>query len=531
MANAAEMDNEASLRKEQWAYGFESFARGPAVGIAGVWVPVVIYLASLDSVCTPFAGQPSGADGMACSDDTVWNQKLWLESNGAACEVLDSLGAAKYTHDASLPGCPAALAAYREATAYTCNCTGDYAVLPSGIRAVNVTTLASGVGAILSLFLTPLFGTMLDIQGKRKHRWKLLNVLAAVCVLGIAALARGSIWIISIVFQTAATFLAVLIYTLKSSYMEDLAKDDPTAAKLGGQAMAWLFAAQAIFLVVAGVLTFIVGDMLAVIISTLIYSVWSFVCEWIAISYFRERPAKPEPPEGTSILSRTTKQLVNNLSKLRSNYPEAAKYLLFTIISSAGTIAFLQILTVFTTQHLKLSPIMNLLILAAIIVLGAPFSLLFYLAGRWFKLKHILIFTMALWTATLIGTTLIKEGDVVGVFICVVPMSLCFSWYFAIGWAAFICMVPKGTEASFAGLWILAGAIGSSISPVILLAVIEQTNDVRYGLWILAGCCLLSLVLLCFINFEKGRRDAEASVKVKPIQKDEESGDGTVPEK
>ena len=221
-------------KAEQWGFAIETFARGPDTILYGsLWVPVVLYLASLDGICSNFNGQhSSGADGQACLHDSNWNETLWNLSNGSKCIQFGDFDTQKYTHDPLLPGCVEAVNTYRTAFAltssspYTCNCTGDYSLLSSGMRPQNIFVIQNWVNSILIAIACPIFGSLIDSRGGRLQKWKTCILVAALSIVGTAILSSGGIWIISLVFFAFLHIATELVWLTKASYLGDIAKDD-----------------------------------------------------------------------------------------------------------------------------------------------------------------------------------------------------------------------------------------------------------------------------------------------------------------
>ena len=148
-----------------FAFWFAGFA-SPDVIAGAIWQPALLELANGDAVCA----SGSGAARAACSADSLWNDTLWRSLGGSECET-PSGWSVKYTHE----GCTA-LAPYQSATGYTCNCTGDYSFLPSGVRPGTVYTNAAAVTLVTITLLTPVYGVAVDHSSRRKTLWMICRV-------------------------------------------------------------------------------------------------------------------------------------------------------------------------------------------------------------------------------------------------------------------------------------------------------------------------------------------------------------------
>ena len=513
-----------ATKKEQWAFTTETFARGPDTILYGsLWVPVVLYLASLDGLCSTYENHASGVNGQSCLHDSFWNETLWIENNGTDCIRIMEFDTEKYTHDPTLPGCSAAVAGYRSAfalttvgavTPYTCNCTGDYSLLSSGMRPQNVFVVQNWVNSILIALGSPLFGSLIDSRGKRKQRWKALIVIAAVSILGTAVLSTGYVWIVAMVFFAVLHVATELVWLVKASYLGDIAADDATKMKLGGQAQGLSFSAQLIFVIVAVGLVLTLGDaVLATQIACGINVVWWFAFEWYSMSKFRERP--PARPTQGSLMGDAYQSISSAMGTIRSKYPEAAKYLMFHALGAAGPSQFLGYYATYFTQQLKLDSTIILALSACCLLFGIPAAFLFTYLSKKISIKKLWIFIMALWVVALCLTPLLvyKEGDIVSALVMGATLyAVALSWYYSIGWSAFVTLIPDGTEGEFAGAYTFVGFVGGWFTPLMIYAVVQATNDARFGLLVIDFWCLVGFVFVFWIDFDKGKVDAGRNV-------------------
>jgi len=525
-ATAPEYDKETL--NEQWGFAIEAFGRGPDTILYGsLWVPVVLYLASLDGLCSPFEGYSSGADGQACLHDSHWNETLWIESNGTKCIQVMEFDSQKYTHNPALPGCAEAVASYRAAFSllqpttaaaaaaaapYTCNCTGDYSLLSSGMRPQNIFVVQNWINSILIAIACPIFGTLLDARGQRKLRWKMMIGIAALAIVGTAVIASGGIWVISLVFFAVLHVATELVWLIKASYLGDIAKDDLTKMKLGGKAQAFSFTSQLLFVIIAVGMVFALGDAtLATQIACGINVIWWTITEYMAMKQFRVRPPTRPLAQGVSAVSGAFKSIQTSIGTLRKKYPEAGKYLFFHALGAAGPSQFLGYYSTYFTQQMKLDSTIILALSACCLFFGVPAAYLFNFMAKKVSIKKLWIFIMILWVVTIGMTPLLvyKEGDYVSALAMGATLyAVSLSWYYSIGWSAFVTLIPPGTEGEFAGAYTFVGFVGGWFTPVIIYAVVQATNDARFGLLVIDFWCLVGLIFVFFIDFDKGKRDA-----------------------
>jgi hypothetical protein len=207
-----------SLLQEGLGFAIASFARSPSVILAALIGPLTLQLAETDSLCqvNPATGYSTGVDGAVCTSSgefssVKWNETLWNMVNGTACGTSNALvgdvggflvyDIGRATFD---PNCAVALNTYRKLTSFTCNCTGDYAFLESGVRPGTVLTFSATVYYLVMVFVAPLVGALSDVTPYRKRMWLLFAVSYITSVLGMSILGQHNLWIGSLFFATCA---------------------------------------------------------------------------------------------------------------------------------------------------------------------------------------------------------------------------------------------------------------------------------------------------------------------------------------
>jgi MFS-type transporter involved in bile tolerance (Atg22 family) len=533
MANAPVTDNapvnaeEAALSKERYWWVFESFARGPdTIFYGSVYFPMLLYLAASDAICQVSSdGISSGADGEKCTVDDTWNRTLWRSVNGAACGVENDMYGMKtitYSQDATLSegACGTALKAYANITSFTCNCTGDHAFLSSGLRPGNVVLTSIITHSIVVALISPVLGSIIDHTDKRRYVWLYLGIAAGVCNMLASIIGPGGVWIIGLAFATAVAVSTEILWTAKAAFLEDIATTDALRGQLGGMAQVWSFGSQLIFIVVVAALQFTVSPTMAGSIGAIICGLWLGGFEALSVRGMRDRPAKRTRPANRSLVSVGFSELKVTVCELFVKYPECGKYLLFTTVVKQGAGAFLSIYSTYFTLQMKLTGMQVLIISGIVLVVGMPAGYAFaWLANRW-TLRKLWFIVLGLWIFLGIVTPafVYKEQDIVPAIIVGVFYSVGLSWYYSVGYQAFVALVPAGHSMEYAGLYTLWNFATSWISPTIYLAVFQSSNNQRLAISTLIGWNIVAAAFLYNVDFEKGKIDAGAPDAIVPGQ-------------
>ena len=266
------------MRKGYWLTGFGT---GPDTVMLAIWSIGMLNTAATDSVCNTFNGYSSGADGSSCTADDAWNDTLWKEGGGTSCVQTLLFGDEKYVHDTSLAGCSGALVAYRAATSYTCNCTGDHAYTALlGWRPYNVVIYSLTAISVALAIVGLILGALLDYSSKRLTIWKALYALGCSSTFGMALVFPGGTWIIALCFHVLTHTFTELSLIPRSSYINYIAFDDSERNSIAGMRQYTSFAAQTIFLIVCLPLSLFLDSNIASCAVAGLCAIWYGVFMW-----------------------------------------------------------------------------------------------------------------------------------------------------------------------------------------------------------------------------------------------------------
>jgi MFS-type transporter involved in bile tolerance (Atg22 family) len=520
------------VKRERKAYWWTGFATGPDTVMGVFWTAGLLAAASRDASC--FADQngfSSGADGQKCTSTSHWNQSLFESLGGNDCLFTDVLGDKRYVHDTTIDGCAAAFDAYRSSdlawtgqVEYTCNCSGSsaghaYLGSANGARPSLVFTYQAIASQFVLAFLTLILATTVDFTKYRRKWWLFFAGACTVCTLGMMLVGEGYIWVGGIAFAFLTVQTSELALPIRASYMEDLAFDDATRGYLGGMRQVSSYSSQLLYALIS------VGFSLAVtdqptqsIFQAGLAGLWYGALMFPIILMFRkETPAKREAPPGTSMVVLAFVELKREFLTLKNNYPEALKMVGVNALIQLGGPIVITLVTPFATQHLEMGGVLFQAIPACVLLFGVPAAALF---ARLFRddrvrFKRVWIFVLTLFI--LIGALLpaVCTGpDFTSQVLCLVIAgvvgSVAISWFYSLGWASFASLVPPGQVGQYNGIYTFCGTVVQPIEPAIYNAIVQSTNNHRIAIATIVPWCVLALLLLCTVDFEKGKRDAQA---------------------
>ena len=524
-------DDEAT-KKERKGYRYTGFGTGPDTTMGVLWGSVLILVASRDATCHPHNGRSSGMDGQSCTATDFWNETFFHEVGGDACLGSNILGDSIYMHDDSSAPCMAAFASYRGIPAYTgdaaftCNCTGqsnDHAFLGAGgLRPSTVYNLMLTVALILNGFLGMFVGTFADFSSKKLRNWLRLCYLGGICNLGMMALGGNGIWIIGMIFGGLTLIFTEIQIPLRSSYLEVIAKNDATRGYVGAMRQFASYSAQVVYVAVAvGFQSFVSDDQVQGMFLAGVCAVWFLISMPLILRMMREHPAQ-RSAEGKNPCVLTITEICKQWAQLRK-YPEAVKFLIAHMFANFGGPLFVTLVSTYVPSQLNRSGIMMSAIAAVVLVVGMPATLL--LANM---MKRNVVSFKVIWAIVLVLNILI------GVLVPVVARDTSFisyllmlalpgmigavsvSWFYSIGWASFITLVPEAEVGAYNGIFNFVNTEIQPFGTLIYFAIVQGTNSHPLA-WALSTTpfCALSLVIMMTVNFQKGKADVARTIEIK----------------
>ena len=510
--------DEETVKKMQKGYWLTGFGTGPDTVMLALWSIGMISIASSDSTCSAYSSYSSGADGSLCTTDAAWNETLWQDSGGVACVQGMAFGGEKYVHNPAKAGCGAALVAYRAATQYTCNCTGDHSYTSLGWRPYNVVIFSLTIISIILAVGGIILGAILDYSSKRLSVWKTLYVLGCVSTLGMAATFSG-IWPIALIFHVLTHTFTELVVIPRSSYIKFVAHDNATRQSISGMRQYMSFISQTLFLVLCLPLSIIFDATpnVGACIIALLCAVWYGIFMWPA--FLKLQPVGPSRAVETgSVLSNAMSDIITEIPVMFKKYPEAVKCLLLTTFANIGGPA--TILSVNTPYGLTMGLSgfqLNILILI-VLVLGIGFARLYACLFKTQRLKSLkrtwmLVLLCFLLIGSLVPLLVTPTAPFIQRLIFIYLLAGLFAaigltWYYSIGWPTFVTMVPA-SKVQLYSAYLMAVGIGTSwIGSTTYAAIVQATNDHQMAWASMVGYNLIAWVLLLTIDFEKGARDA-----------------------
>lgn len=509
---------------ERWGWWFSGFALGPAVVNATFWGVAIIHLASLDAHCNvnPSDGLSSGADGLDCTADHLWNEDLFLSLNGSAC--LKTVGLQTSYHNLPNPLCQGAFTSYRAAPGptedFTCNCTeSPYSFLTGGTRPTNVITVSTIFINIIIAFTLPVLGVWSDRSPYRRQLYFACAIGTGITVGMGSVLATGYVWIIGLTSLLIAAMLYEFAFLGLAPYLAEITDSDADRGKISGLRQVASLSAQLLFAItVAGVggLALNLDDVMLAIFANIICGCW--LCGLVPLSAMSlsDRCAAKPSATGQGMIRATFSALSTTFWEAKE-YPETFKFLIMHMFCDAGIGSMVTQLPTYAVAQLQLDST-EIVIIVMILLVTAMGSALFYssvLSKRIGpKAIQILCLVWMLAANCIFALFVHRPRQFTGGLVAGVVTGIGLGAYYSSEISNLMKLVPGAKKSEFVALYGTASYLPRFIPPLVYASIVQQLNDHQIAMLTLSVYILLGLVVCLFVDFEKGQAEAEGRAGV-----------------
>eukprot|EP00939_MAST-03C_sp_MAST-3C-sp1_P001332 g1332.t1 len=505
--HAEKIANEYPMEKQRkgyYMYGLTSvdFING------AMWVPALLIIAASDSTCVGVAIE--AVNGLSCSAEADWDNDLFIQYNGTSCmEEKDSgFGTETVYEENDLPGCIDAFFQYRNATGFTCNCTGDHAYLggEGGIRPLIVIVALETATRLLLGIAGPLYGHIIDTRPYRKEMMKMTFIFLIVATLGMCVLGSGYLWLVAYVSFALSTLFDKLTEDVLQSYLPYVSQSEQEHAKLGSYFQIVSFTTQVGFLVILLALFIFLDTVVAASVGCALTAIALVCAGTVFIPAMPPLPGRPNASKSVNIF----KEIWREMTAMPHESPEAFKYLLCACFSILGVQNVITLSTTFFVAHVGMNSFQNGISFICALAAGAgtmAFVIKFDFMRK-FRLKRLYTYLVVVFLLILVTTVLfLRRGTFVEAYIATGCVGATLSLYYAIEWPLFCLLIPLGKEATYRGIYSFVRNIVGFLGPGIYTLVVQETNNHVLAFSQVILWNVLLIVALQFVDVDKALRE------------------------
>ncbi|RIA94879.1 autophagy-related protein 22-like protein [Glomus cerebriforme] len=310
--------------------------------------------------------------------------------------------------------------------------------------------------------------------------------------------------------------------------IQELSKiEDVVTNRFSSHSIAIGYAAGIIVLALAGVISYFMNQSTyGLQMGTALAGIWWLIFLTFPLLWLQKRK-NPPLPKGENFLFYSFKRVGKTISSAK-RLTQSMKFLISWFLLSDGFSTIVSVAIIFGKKNLAVDNVQ--LTIAAIII---P---VFAFIGVYVFLYIQQIFKLSTRTMILITGTLHSLVPIYGLLGFVTPIGFksqkeiyVFAVYFGFMLGAiqsycrvlFGSMIPKGHENEFFGLYEITDKGSAWIGPLITGLIGDLTHDLRYAFWFLFAMMIIPLILICTVNVEKGKKEAELYFEREQLKRNE----------
>jgi MFS transporter, UMF1 family len=393
-------------------------------------------------------------------------------------------------------------------------CTKTVDVLGLHLAAGSLPFYLTSFATILSAFIMPVVGAMVDRSSRKK--WHMAGFAwSGAAVASLLVFMQGDNWQLPAVVIVVSSVLAGCSLVSYSAILCDISTEDERD-RVSSRGWAFGYLGGGVLLLVN--LAIVLGHdavgidkELAVRLSLLSAAIWWAAFTIIPFRGLRDRPATHVVKETGGLLKRSFGQLFTTLKELR-NYPMTLTFLIAYLFYNDGIQTVIYAASTYGSKQLEFgdSVLIATILLIQFVAFGGA---LFFgrLAARHGAYKAILWGTFA-WMAIVVVAMFLPAKNVALFLVIGVAIGVVLGGTQALSRSFFSLLIPRGREGEYFGLY-NACERGTSWFGVLLFGLVFQlTGSYRPAIVSLIIFFVLGAIFLIRLDPERGIAEAGNAV-------------------
>jgi len=386
---------------------------------------------------------------------------------------------------------------------------GHVSVLGVRIPAQSVWPYAVSLSVLMQVVALPLFGAIADYGRRKRELLGLLAYLGAGATLAMYFIGGDRYLPGCLLFLAANLAFGASVVVYNSFLPEIAAPEDRDKVSSKGWGIGYLGGG---ILLALNLVLFTQADQLgmeeghAVRISLASAGLWWALFTIIPLRYLRNRGPQKSPPPGQHYITAATRQLIHTFSQIR-NYPQTLLFLAAYLIYNDGIQTVITMAAQFGREEMGLG--MSVLTSAILLTQFVAFfgAIAFDYLARWIGNKAAVMFSLVIWSATLVWIYL-GVSTAADFYMAAGVIGVVLGGSQALSRSIYSFMIPKGQEAEYFSVYEISEKGTSWLGPLILGLALQWTGSFRVAILSLIVFFLIGLALLWRLNLKTATLEA-----------------------
>ncbi|CAB9504547.1 Major facilitator superfamily [Seminavis robusta] len=401
-----------------------------------------------------------------------------------------------------------------------------------GMKPTSLLTNIMTIVGLISAFLMPLMGSVIDHTSYRRQVGRVSAALMTIFIL-LQMLLLPNHWFLASIMQVLVAFSYLVHLTVVYAYLPELTTSAERLSNYTAKFTAAQYSSSVLFLVLMVIILSAAPNNLLERYASVDFSQSVIVCicavfmgyAWTFL--FRKRPASQHVPEGSTPLTAGFYKIFQTSQTIMLHHSAIKWFLISVVFTEAATYTFSTIAITYMTDQLNFTSRENGICILILLLFGVPGTRLAAWTNRINPIRSLQA-CLLLWiaTTTLAAIFLKDPGQQHYAYVFAIFWGLCLGWIHPTEKTLYCTIIPRGQEAELMGTYICAGQILSWMPSLVFSVMNEADISMRIGLFSLTFYCIASFFILFLVgDYEEAVSHARDFDHTKPSKDDSSSDD------
>lgn len=365
------------------------------------------------------------------------------------------------------------------------------------------------IAMILVAIMAPILGAIADYSGVKKQFLRFFAYMGMIATVLLAFVGEGDYVLASIllIIGTLGFSGGNVFYDAFLPEVSD--KDSMDKISAQGYAYGYIGGGLLLFVNLMMIMKpswfFLPNTMIASQVSFVTVGIWWFLFSIPMFRNVKEQRRNRKKAGQENYLKIGAQRLMGTLKEI-NQYKELLKFLVAFWIYNDGISTIIKMATVYGRDI----GIGQTDLIAALLItqfVGIPFAFLFGWLARKITVKPALFLALGVYVLIVILGFFMETA--LHFYILAIMVGFVQGGAQALSRSAFGSMIPKNRNAEFYGFYGISSKFAAIFGPFLFAAVSQASGNSRWGILSVASFFVIGIIILMFVNFDKGREEAK----------------------
>lgn len=364
------------------------------------------------------------------------------------------------------------------------------------------------IAMILVAIMAPILGAIADYSGVKKQFLRFFAYMGMIATVLLAFVGEGDYVLASILLIVGTLGFSGGNVFYDAFLPEVSEKDTMDRVSAQGYAFGYIGGGLLLFVNLMMIMKpswfMLPNTMVASQISFVTVGIWWFLFSIPMFRNVKERRIIRKKERQENYLKIGMQRLTGTLKEI-NQYKELLKFLIAFWVYNDGISTIIKMATVYGRDI----GIGQTDLIAALIItqfVGIPFAFLFGWLAKKIKVKPALFLALGVYIVIVVLGFFMQSA--LHFYILAIMVGFVQGGAQALSRSVFGSMIPKNRNAEFYGFYGISSKFAAIFGPFLFAIVSQAAGNSRWGILSVASFFVIGIIILMFVNIEKGREEA-----------------------